>query len=312
VDDGWETAEGTQQSETNLKENTIPLPANAGSPRQPSPVHRPPSTVEPVNRPPSTVLIVEDNSDLRQFLQYLLSDYSVLTAENGQAALALLESTEQQPDLIVSDLMMPVMDGFQLMEKLKSDDRWRHLPFLMLTAKVNARAKIKALRIGVDDYLTKPFQEDELKARIENLLRNYRERMEFFSTAISEKTNDEPTQTPTPVMSQADAEWLAGVEAYFEKRLGENNLSVNQAADAMHISPRQFQRRLKHLTGLTPRLYLQEMRLQKAKDYLLAGRFSTVKETAHATGFKNARYFSDLFQKHFASPPSSLLQEKKL
>ena len=174
----------------------------------------------------TTILIVEDNLDLREYLKLLLSDYNVLTAENGQRALDILNSPAfsqnnkknelHNVDLIISDLMMPVMDGFQFLETIKSKDRWRHLPVIMLTAKVNARAKLKALRIGVDDYLNKPFQEEELKARIENLLYNYRERLTLFSE--NGKKDPDTSIHEKPIISQVDAEWLENVESIFEKK----------------------------------------------------------------------------------------------
>ncbi len=269
----------------------------------------------------ANILIVEDNADLREYLQFLLSDYQVFTTANGKEALEWLTADDgrrttdtnrlpsavrRQPDLIISDLMMPVMDGFQFLEKLKSDDRWRHLPIIMLTAKVNARAKLRALRIGVDDYLTKPFQEEELIVRIENLLGNYRKRMEMFSK-MGDGTLGALDKN-RPVIAEVDAEWLKEVEAVFEKHFGDPGLSVERAAWELHLSIRQFQRRLKMVTGLSPIQYIREMRLQKAKDYLLAGKYATVQKTALATGFKDARYFSELFQKHFAVSPSSFLR----
>ena len=139
--------------------------------------------------------------------------------------------------------MMPVMDGFQFLEKIKSDDRWRHIPTIMLTAKVNMRTKLNALRIGVDDYLTKPFQEDELKARIENLLNNYRERMEAFSKY--ETDNKENADLVRPVIATVDTEWLVQVENIFLKYLSDSRLKVGFAAKKMYLSERQFYRRLK-------------------------------------------------------------------
>ena len=300
------------EAELGRQEGIISTPAPTSSFEiTPSPIPIASSPEDVTSKP--TILVVEDNADLREYLQFLLAEYEIITAENGKEALLQLEGTQNSkfktqnsPDLILSDLMMPVMDGFQLLEKLKSDDRWRHIPTIMLTAKVNARAKLNALRIGVDDYLNKPFQEDELKVRIENLLRNYRERMAVFSKTETAVPPDDATSRP--VMTQADAEWLAQVEISFAKHLNDSSFSVQQTAELLHVSPRQFRRRISRLTGLPPKLYLQEMRLQKAKDLLLSGHYTTVKETAHATGFRNVRYFSDLFQQHFAILPSSLLR----
>ena len=270
---------------------------------KPAPLHSQPGEISEM----STILIVEDNADLLQYLQFLLSGCRVITAEHGQAALEVLESRHRNAeptDLIISDLMMPVMDGFQLLERLKTDDRWRHLPVIMLTAKVNAQARLQALRIGVDDYLTKPFEEAELKARIDNLLRNYRKRMAFFSGMESvESQADDDTR---PFMAQVDAEWLREVESIFLQYMSDSRLNVDFAAGKINLSERQFHRRLKQLTGLTPNQYLQEIRLHRAKDLLSQGAFATVKEVVMAVGFQDVRHFSELFQKHFRRRPSEM------
>jgi len=201
--------------------------------------------------------------------------------------------------------MMPVMDGHQLLVKLKSDDRWRHLPTIMLTAKVNARAKLKALRIGVDDYLTKPFQEEELKARIENLLRNYRERMEYFASH-SEGTSETSAKIDQPVMAEVDALWLKEVEGAFGKIIGDSSLNFDWIANQLSLSQRQFSRRLKQLTGLSPSQYFHETRMMKAYDFLVDGKYATVKEVSFAVGIRDAKYFSKRFLERFGVSPSAV------
>lgn len=286
----------------------------------------------------STILLVEDNPDLREYIKILLPEHNIITAENGQEALAKLQrlntvtlqhtddtsgssgdwaakaaptdqrfnkSTNQQINLIISDLMMPVMDGFEFLDKVKADDHLRHIPFIMLTAKVNAQARLRALRVGVDDYLHKPFEETELKARIENLLRNYRERMALFAETAD--TQKEQTETAQPVLAQADAEWLQQVEDVLTPLLPEYNLKMTQVAEQFYLSYRQFSRKLKELTGLTPRQYLQEMRMARAKVLLSVGQYKTVQEVALAVGFTDARYFSNLFYKHQGKYPSDFL-----
>jgi DNA-binding response OmpR family regulator len=260
---------------------------------------------------------------MREYMQAVLGeDYHIVTAENGKVAWEKLNGklkmengelpdptsfsilNSQFPiDLIISDLMMPVMDGFQLLEKIKAEDALRHIPVIMLTARADVRVKLRALRIGVDDYLTKPFQEEELKARIENLLRNYRERMAMFSQMRKEGGAGDGTR---PVIAAVDAEWLLEVEAVFTKHLTDSRLSVDFAAGKLNLSERQFHRRIKELTGLTPNQYLQEIRLQRAKDLLVEGKFATVKEVSFAVGFQDIRYFSDLFEKHFGAKPSEM------
>ena len=278
----------------------------------------------------TTILLVEDNPDLQDYIKILLPEYNIITANNGKAALDLLmaehgdtkedgqiassvplpSTLHPLPDLIISDLMMPIMDGFEFLEKVKSDDRWRHIPMIMLTAKVNIKAKLNALRIGVDDYLTKPFEEEELKARINTLLRNYRERMELFSKGSDADNGQEKEGLlkGRPVIAHADAEWLENVERVFSSHLSDSRFKIDLAAHHLNLSLRQFQRRIKQITGLAANQYLQEMRLKEAKDHLYNGKYLTVKEAGFAVGYRNTKYFSTLFQKRFGKPPSSYIR----
>ncbi len=202
----------------------------------------------------------------------------------------------------MSDLMMPVMDGYQLLGKLKSDDRYRHIPVVMLTARADLRDKLKALRIGVDDYLLKPFEEEELLVRIENLLTNYRNR---------QLTKDEApeAQMAAPSLSQADADWLAKLEAHARDGLGRQLLSVHWLASQVHLSKSQLLRRLRSVTGLTAQQYLTELRLQEARELLQAGRYRTIAEVAYAVGYKDAAAFSRSFRNYFGKSPSGFLPD---
>lgn len=250
-----------------------------------------------------TVLIVEDNPELRDYLRLILEEkYKVITVENGQIALEKLTANGQQPiaDLILSDLMMPVMDGYQLLEKLKSDDRYRHLPVVMLTARADLRDRLKALRIGVDDYLLKPFEEEELLVRIENLLTNYRNRQSAEEAAAE-------AQMAAPSLSQADVDWLAKLETHARDGLGRQLLSVNWLANQVHLSKSQLLRRLRKVTGLTAQQYLIELRLQESRELLRAGKYSTIAEVAYAVGYKDAAAFSRSFRNYFGKSPSEFL-----
>jgi YesN/AraC family two-component response regulator len=222
---------------------------------------------------------------------------------NGQEAWEVLQG-EDLPDLIISDLMMPVMDGLQLLERVKGSDRLCHLPVIMLTARADVQVRLRALRIGVDDYLTKPFVEEELMVRVSRLLENYRQRSEWQESAAEDPELGE-LEVESPARAGVhDMEWLAQVEAVYMEYLADANLGIAQVASKVHLGERQFLRRLKRLTGLTPNLYLREIRLQKARDYLQQQRFATVKETAAAVGFTKTQYFSSLFQERFGVPPS--------
>ncbi len=263
----------------------------------------------------ATILIVEDNVDLREYLQLILSDYNLITAENGKAGLNCLQHTATPSQresfgqgvnpkgvncqLIISDLMMPVMDGFEFMEKVKADHRFSHLPFIVLTAKVNIHAKLKALRIGVDDYLTKPFNEAELIARVENLLKNYAARqnaeIDEAADAISEK-----------IISK-DQSWLKKLEEHTISHIENAQFNLDQVSEALTISGRQLQRKLKSLTGLTYTEYLREVRLQKARELLENKKHSSVKAVVLTVGFRDPKYFTTLFKKRFGKTPSDYL-----
>lgn len=245
-------------------------------------------------KPP--LLLVEDNPGVQAYLHALLSDkYQISTARNGEEALQLLaNSTGFQ--LILSDLMMPIMDGFQLLERVKSSDATRHIPFIMLTARAAAYDKLKALRIGVDDYLLKPFDEEELTTRIENLLQHQANRRQVHSEETSESSHQ----------SAADQAWLIAFEAYVQANLSSDILSVPMLADEFAMSKSTLLRQLKRLTGLSPKQYVLEARLYEARRLLENGMYRSVSEVSNAIGYGDVRSFSRLFKKRYGKLPSEL------
>lgn len=256
----------------------------------------------------ATVLIVEDNADLREYLRVVLSDYQLIEAENGQVAQEILQKVSAEggsgkPDLIISDLMMPVMDGFLFLEWVKSRDEYRHVPFIMLTARADVRVKLRALRVGVDDYILKPFVEEELLARVQNLLEHYRTRVNLHSF-IETEVPDNQAAPALPVLSEANAKWLEEVEKLMRKKLNDHAFNLDWVAAEIHLSERQLRRKIQQFTGLSPNQYLQEMRMQTAKDLLVAGKYTTVKEVSFAVGYRDTGYFSGLFAERFGANPS--------
>ncbi|MEI6409226.1 MAG: ATP-binding protein [Bacteroidota bacterium] len=250
------------------------------------------------------VLLVEDNDNLREYIRILLTEqYRVMEAENGKQALDLLADTT--PDLIVSDIMMPVMDGFQFLETVKTDEKLRTIPFVMLTARADLRDKLHALRIGVDDYLVKPFEEAELQARIENLLRNARARA--TEQLISENPETQPQDEPALTLHPEDGAWLEHLEKIVLDSLDDSRLNAEWLAQHLYTSRNMFFKKVKLLTGMTPNDYIQTVRFTRAR-YLLETRASrTVKEAAYVVGVKDVRYFSAVFRKHFGKLPSEYL-----
>ena len=265
------------------------------------------------NKP--TILVIEDNYSLRSYLQFILSeDFDVLTAENGQEALLILEQIPQgqkdTPDLIISDVMMPVMDGFKLLEALKTNENLWMIPVVMLTAKAEIEDRLTALRIGVDDYLIKPFEEAELFARIKNLLNNVKKRKN--ATLKKQEANTIIAGgmhlSNTPILCIPDQEWLAKLEEKVKSNIGNFNLSVDTLADELFISRAQFFRRVQVLTGMTPLQYIKEIRYDFARNLLETKNVRSVKAASHAIGIKKVQYFSEKYKKRFGKSPSEYLR----
>ena len=259
-----------------------------------------------------SLLIVEDNLDICQHLQIILQeDYEIIFANNGAEGLAKLE--KNTPDLILTDLMMPVMDGFEFIEKVKSQDKWRPIPIITLTARSEMTDKLHALRIGVDDYLVKPFLEDELKIRIENLLKNSESRQVFLEEIQEEieLTNGQKAPNDTkimkPAMTMEDAEWLKSLEEIVNEEINNVNFNVSQLCFAMAVSSSQLYQKLKKLTGLTPKQYIDQIRYAKARKLLETQVYGSIKRVAYEVGFKDEKNFSRNFKKRFGAYPSAYL-----
>lgn len=251
-----------------------------------------------------TILVVEDNHDLQDYIRSILQEkYRVVTAGHGQAALGILAASppgKAEVGLILSDLMMPVMDGYQLLEQLKSADATRHIPVIMLTARAEAQDRLKALRIGVDDYLTKPFDEEELLARIENLLKNQKIRLE-------EIPSEPGSGAALPIISQPDREWLETFEAYVRQHFASDVLTVPVLAHEFAMSESTLLRQLKRLTGLSPVQYLQEVRLDEARRLLENRTYDSIAQVAAKVGYDGARSFARSFKQRFGKLPSEVL-----
>ncbi len=250
-----------------------------------------------------TILVVEDNKDLREYQRVILSDYNIILTENGKQALDYLENNEA-PDIVISDLMMPVMNGMELIEKVKSIDSLRQIPFIMLTAKTNQQVKIRALRFGIDDYLTKPFDEEELRVRIANLLQYQNGRLdalEIDSNKIKASNKDGDY-----ALSKFDLEWLENLEQFTIDNLKNDYLNVTLLSKEMSMSESTLLRQLKKLTGMTPGKYIQELRLNQAKEYILNKTYRTISLVSYNVGFKDSNSFSRTFKKRFGKSPSDM------
>lgn len=244
------------------------------------------------------IMVTEDNQSLREYLETLLSPYyRVITAIHGQDALDKLSAGPELPALLLSDVMMPVTDGFKFLEEVKSSPAYGHLPFVMLTARADRQDKLKALRIGVDDYLLKPFEEEELLVRIKNLLLNQKGKPSPTEKGVS---------SDSVRISQSERAWLEKFEEHISHNLDSSLLSVSNLAVEFAMSESSLLRRLKKLTGLTPIKYIQEIRLAQAKTYLENKTFDSIAATARAVGYSDVRSFSRTYKKRFGKSPSEV------
>jgi len=245
-----------------------------------------PSATRPSHQPGKyTLLLVEDDRDMSEYIQHIIeSEYNLLTADNGKSALQILENN--QVDLVLSDVMMPQMDGFQLLEAVR--ERFGDLPFIMLTARSEPPDRLQALRMGVDDYITKPFLQEELSTRIANLLKYLRIRK---NARIGPDIPDNETGY--------DQKWLAQLEQIVVEHIHNTDFSVEMMADLLHISRRSLFYKLRSCTGMTPNQYLTEVRLNRARYLIETGAFQTISEVCYAVGFKTPHYFSKLMKERF-------------
>jgi len=248
------------------------------------------------------LLIVEDNSDVRYYIKdNLKKEYRILEAVDGEDGWN--KSVEQIPDLIISDIMMPVMDGFQLCEKLKTDERTSHIPVILLTAKAAKEDKIEGYETGADEYLMKPFEPDELRARIKNLIGQRKRLHKYFQ---SKGIFDLSQQKITSV----DKKFLQKVFDVIMSRISDSSFNVEFLADELLVSRSVLHRKILSLTGETPGELIRRIRLNKAAELIKQG-FGNLSEIALEVGFNNPAYFSEAFKKQFGIAPSQYQRNNK-
>lgn len=244
------------------------------------------------------IMIVEDNASLRLFLMKSLSDiYQVDGAENGQEAIDKIKV--QQPDLIISDVMMSVMDGETMCRTLKSDIETSHIPIILLTALVDKKDILRGLETKADMYITKPFDLMVLRANISNILENreiIRKKLQQASVNIESKTEDIPMPT------NLDNEFMQKVTVLVKENLGKD-LTVDTLCAGMNMSRTSFYNKIKALTGMAPNDFIRNIRMQEAAALLKSQRY-TVAEVADMMGFADPKYFTDTFKKFYGVPPS--------
>jgi DNA-binding response OmpR family regulator len=264
----------------------VPGPMPAEKAAAPS---RPAGEAEPL------LLIVEDNEEVRRYLcDTFAGSYQVMEAEHGLEGLR--KAVEAVPDLVISDLMMPRMDGLELCRHLKTDDRTSHIPVIMLTARASVESKLDGLETGADDYVTKPFHPEELRVRVRNLIDGRRNLRARFGREVKLQPKD-------ITISSADEKFLQNAIAVVEKHLSDSGFSVEALENEMMMSKMQLYRKLKALTDQSPSEFVRTLRLKRAAS-LISQRSGSISEIAYGVGFNNLSYFAKCFKEHYGVPPS--------
>ena len=257
---------------------------------QADPIEKDACSVQPL------VLVVEDNRDIALYLKSLLSEsYQVITARNGEEGLEAAEKSI--PDLVITDLMMPVKDGYQLACEMKQNMLLNHIPVIILTAKSSDEDRIEGLRCGVEAYIRKPFQPEELLIRIENILENRRILKEKYMSAITRSGSENKLD------SDANLKFLQTITNYIHSEMDNPAMNSTFLADKMAMSISQLSRKINGITGYSTISYVLQLKLNKAKKMLADDNIS-ITEVSDACGFYDVSYFSRVFKKEFGISPS--------
>ncbi len=254
----------------------------------------------------ASVLVVDDNTAMRKFIRSVLeSRYAVVEASNGREALDLL--VHNAVDFIITDLMMPVMDGHELSRRLKNDISTSHIPVLILTAKASVQTRTESYRIGVDEYLSKPFDEDMLIARVANILDNKRRYQSRFMA-------DMDVESLNVVDDSLDRRFLDRLMAVVKDNYKNSEFEVADVEEALGVGRNILNQKLQSIVGQSAWQFIRTYRLNVAHDMIIKNRRSrtlNISEIAYEVGFSDPKYFSKSFSKHFGMSPRSFLNEEK-
>ena len=249
-----------------------------------------------------TILIVEDNVELLMLMKQLLSrKYKVETARHGREAVELIEKTEL--DLIISDVMMPVMDGYELVKYVKNSVGYRHLPIIMLTAKTQETDKMDALTVGADEYMTKPFKMKELLLRIDNMIANRQRITREFKQQSIEEVKVKNVTMPSP-----DNEFLEKAMTCVHNHLDDSDYDRESFASDMGMSASSLYNKLRAVTGMNATSFIRDIRMKEACRLAKSTPGIRVSDLAYSVGYKDPKYFSTIFKKEFGMQPSEYIE----
>lgn len=246
-----------------------------------------------------TVLIVEDNEDMRQFIRYILSDnYNLIEAENGEEAFEVAK--KHLPDVVISDVMMPKTDGFDLCQLLKTNVATNHIPVILLTAYALDEQKQVGFESGADAYISKPFNVKLLKTRVRKLIENRKKIRESFSNFLLNETKQE-------TLGKIEQQFITDFTQYVENSIANPELNIDEIADALGLSRSNLYRKIKSLTDYSPNELIRTIRVKYAKQ-LLNSKAKSISEVAYEVGFSSPSYFAKCFKDFYNESPTEYLE----
>ncbi len=254
-------------------------------------------TIKSSDKEKPLLLVVEDDVDIRAFIISILKkDYQIIEAENGE--IGIEKALKEMPDLIISDIMMPEIDGIQLCNTLKTNELTSHIPIILLTAKVGEENEIEGIKTGADAYITKPFNSEKLSIRVEKLIENRRQLQKHFSKTLS--------INPELAITSAETEFLKRLQTVLDEHITDSEFSSDRFGKLMHMSRTQLHRKLKAIIGMSASEFIRSQRLKLAIR-LLKESDATISEIAYQVGFNTPSYFSKCFKEVYNCTPNEYL-----
>jgi signal transduction histidine kinase/ligand-binding sensor domain-containing protein/DNA-binding response OmpR family regulator len=248
-----------------------------------------------------TILLVEDDNDLRSFIKTtLMEDFCILEAENGTSGIQMALSSN--PDIIISDIMMPETDGIELLQKVKDDLRTSHIPVILLTAKTALENKLEGLNFGADDYVTKPFSITLLKARIENLL-NLRKKLHQLYQSQFDSTSFIKIKSQPANLTNKDEMFMKKVISIIEDNMENSDFNIDELSHQNNMSRSVFYNKIKSLTGLSPIEFIKDIKMQRAAQMILSGEY-LIKEISYMVGISDVKHFRESFKAKYGVSPT--------
>ena len=264
-------------------------------------------SILPTNKKPISLLIIEDNADVVRYLSMVVpTNYQISTATNGKAG--LVKAQKDFPDIIICDVMMPEMNGYEVCKQLKADLSTSHIPIILLTAKADFDSKIEGLAQGADAYLTKPFQEQELNLRLEKLLANRKKLQEYYTSKIFKDQSSSAMESANQ-LSAPDKAFMQQLLQIMEENFKNPSFSADNLCSLLFVSYSTCLRKVKNITGMGVTEYIHHYRLQKAALWLREQPEKTILQIALALGYNSQSYFNRVFKKHFGCTPSQFREK---